>query len=79
MGNTLSFQTEKALFYYTNVTPKVALPFSMAEPLEPQQLTDENILVSLTHTSLDILSVVNSVKNPKAGAVVLFAGILPPI
>lgn len=47
----------------------------MSEQSNSQQLRDEAILVSLTHFTLDIPSVVSSVKSPKAGAVVLFAGI----
>ncbi|KAL9612908.1 MAG: hypothetical protein Q9167_002541 [Letrouitia subvulpina] len=46
----------------------------MSEPRELHQLTDENILVSLTNAPLDILPIIASVKSPKAGAVVLFAG-----
>ncbi|KAL8636598.1 MAG: hypothetical protein Q9228_006024 [Teloschistes exilis] len=37
-------------------------------------IEDERILVSLTHSPLDVSEVVSSVKSPKAGAVVLFAG-----
>lgn len=51
----------------------------MSESQAPQQLTDENILVSLTNTPLDILPVISSVKSPKAGAVVLFAGTYGPL
>ncbi|KAL8909551.1 MAG: hypothetical protein Q9171_004996 [Xanthocarpia ochracea] len=38
------------------------------------QLQDEGISVVLTHSALDIASVIADVKTPKAGAVVLFAG-----
>ncbi|KAI4257774.1 MAG: hypothetical protein L6R42_005461 [Xanthoria sp. 1 TBL-2021] len=38
------------------------------------QLLDEGISVFLTPSALDLSSVVASVKSPKAGAVVLFAG-----
>ncbi|KAL8668630.1 MAG: hypothetical protein Q9168_006748 [Polycauliona sp. 1 TL-2023] len=38
------------------------------------QLSDEGISVFLTPAALDLSSVVASVKSPKAGAVVLFAG-----
>lgn len=41
---------------------------------EPQRLTAEGISVSLTQFPLDIPSILDSVKSPKAGAVVLFAG-----
>lgn len=41
------------------------------------QLLDEGISVFLTHSALDLSSVVASVKSPKAGAVVLFAGTRP--
>ncbi|KAI4211353.1 MAG: hypothetical protein LQ351_005908 [Letrouitia transgressa] len=46
----------------------------MSESQAPQQLTDENILVSLTNAPLDILPVISGVKSSKVGAVVLFAG-----
>ncbi|KAL8863620.1 MAG: hypothetical protein Q9178_000303 [Gyalolechia marmorata] len=39
-----------------------------------EQLQDEGISVVLTHSALDIPSVIADVKTPKAGAVVLFAG-----
>lgn len=41
---------------------------------DPQQLTDTNITVLLTHSPLDILTAISHVKSPKAGAIVLFAG-----
>lgn len=42
-------------------------------------LTDENVYVSLTYEPLDTNQALSRVKSPKAGAVVLFAGIyLPP-
>lgn len=37
-------------------------------------LEDDNVHVALTHSPLDTLGVLNRVKSPKAGAVVLFAG-----
>ena len=46
----------------------------MPDYFEPDELRDENILVSLTRSTLDIPSIVTSVKSPKAGAIVLFAG-----
>jgi len=49
----------------------------MAEGKEPMYKEDENIHVELTHDHLDVNSVMNRVKSPKAGAIVLFAGTLP--
>ncbi|KAL8714172.1 MAG: hypothetical protein Q9220_001901 [cf. Caloplaca sp. 1 TL-2023] len=46
----------------------------MSEQPNVHVLRAENILVSLTDADLDISSAVASVKSPKAGAVVLFAG-----
>ncbi|KAL8700815.1 MAG: hypothetical protein Q9224_000789 [Gallowayella concinna] len=46
----------------------------MSQESSSQQLQHDAISVSLTHSALDIPSVLASVKNPKAGAVVLFAG-----
>ncbi|MCJ1342662.1 Molybdopterin synthase catalytic subunit [Peltigera leucophlebia] len=43
-------------------------------PHEQQQLLAEGISVSLTHSPLDIPFIIASVKSPKAGAIVLFAG-----
>ncbi|KAL8758895.1 MAG: hypothetical protein Q9184_003790 [Pyrenodesmia sp. 2 TL-2023] len=46
----------------------------MVERLGAQELREKDVWVSLTDLQLDITSVVSSVKSPKAGAVVLFAG-----
>ncbi|KAL8816337.1 MAG: hypothetical protein Q9223_004636 [Gallowayella weberi] len=46
----------------------------MSQQSSFQQLQDDAISVALTHSALDIPSVLDSVKSPKAGAVVLFAG-----
>jgi molybdopterin synthase catalytic subunit len=35
---------------------------------------EEGIYVGLTYDDLDVVSIMNRVKNPKAGAVVMFAG-----
>ena len=41
---------------------------------QPQRLAEEGIVVALTHQTLEVQPIINSVKSPKAGAVVLFAG-----
>ncbi|KAL8796878.1 MAG: hypothetical protein Q9195_000961 [Heterodermia aff. obscurata] len=41
---------------------------------EKQQLSDDGISVSLTPSPLDVTSTMATVKNPQAGAIVLFAG-----
>ncbi|KAL8917137.1 MAG: hypothetical protein Q9172_005972 [Xanthocarpia lactea] len=46
----------------------------MSQQSSFEQLQDEGISVVLTHSALDIPSVIADVKTPKAGAVVLFAG-----
>ncbi|KAL8993507.1 MAG: hypothetical protein Q9169_006295 [Polycauliona sp. 2 TL-2023] len=46
----------------------------MPQQFSPDQLLDEATSVFLTSSVLDLSSVVASVKSPKAGAVVLFAG-----
>ncbi|KAI4288928.1 MAG: hypothetical protein L6R35_001803 [Caloplaca aegaea] len=46
----------------------------MSEQSHFEELRDVNVWVSLTNSKLDIASVISRVKNPKAGAVVLFAG-----
>ncbi|KAI4110547.1 MAG: hypothetical protein LQ345_006982 [Seirophora villosa] len=46
----------------------------MSEQSKAQELRDVNVWVSLTDFKLDTASVISSVKSPKAGAVVLFAG-----
>jgi molybdopterin synthase catalytic subunit len=48
----------------------------MTEQLKPTGLEEENIRVELTYDHLDAQSIINRVKSPKAGAVVLFAGSL---
>ena len=40
----------------------------------PQVISRDGVSVSLTHDRLDVASVVSSVRSPKAGATVLFAG-----
>ncbi|KAI9833287.1 MAG: hypothetical protein M1819_003681 [Sarea resinae] len=40
----------------------------------PQSLEKDNLHVSLTYDHLDVASIVDQVKSPKAGAIVLFAG-----
>jgi molybdopterin synthase catalytic subunit len=42
-------------------------------------LEEENIHVELTQDLLNVTQVMNRVKSPKAGAVVLFSGITLPI
>jgi hypothetical protein len=44
---------------------------------EIMSLSEPNIHVELTHSHLDVLHIMNMVKSPEAGAIVLFAGILP--
>ncbi|KAL8896565.1 MAG: hypothetical protein Q9207_007652 [Kuettlingeria erythrocarpa] len=51
----------------------------MAERSGAQELRERDVWVSLTNAKLDINSTVSNVKSPKAGAVVLFAGIDPTI
>ncbi|KAI4152596.1 MAG: hypothetical protein L6R39_001774 [Caloplaca ligustica] len=46
----------------------------MSEPPDAQELRHADIWVGLTHSTLDTAEVMSSVKSPKAGAVVLFAG-----
>lgn len=46
----------------------------MSDAPDPQELRDSDVLVSLTSSELDVASIVSSVKSPKAGAIVLFAG-----
>ena len=45
----------------------------MSSDLEP--IKDDGVVVSLTHLPLDINSVIAHVRSPKAGAIVLFAGL----
>ena len=47
-------------------------------PDEPQQIETEGISVALTDSELNIPAVVEKVKSPKAGAIVLFAGCASP-
>jgi len=46
----------------------------MAEDIQPMKLEEENLYVELTHDHLDIASIMNKVRSPKAGAIVFFAG-----
>lgn len=38
------------------------------------QLEEDDIFVALTHDTLDAVTIMNKVRSPKAGAIVLFAG-----
>jgi hypothetical protein len=49
----------------------------MAEPPSKTILSEENIHVELTFEQLDVIGIMNRVKSPKAGAIVLFAGDYP--
>lgn len=42
---------------------------------EVQQLAEHGVTVALTHSTLDIPSIITTVKSSKAGALVLFAGL----
>lgn len=44
---------------------------------QSQSLSEENIHVELTHEPLSITGTLNRVRSPKAGALVLFAGLNP--
>lgn len=46
----------------------------MEGSIATQSREDEHVYVALTHAHLDVLSIMNKVKSPQAGAVVLFAG-----
>lgn len=46
-------------------------------PPQPQSMSEENIHVELTHEPLSITGTLNRVRSPKAGALVLFAGLNP--
>lgn len=45
----------------------------------PQSMSEENIHVELTHEPLSITGTLDRVRSPKAGALVLFAGLLPSL
>ena len=45
------------------------------EKLNPDVRSRDGIHVELTHSNLNITSIINTVRSPKAGAIVLFAGI----
>ena len=52
----------------------------MSDNPKPNHLHEEDcISVALTHDKLNPLTIMASVKSPKAGAIVLFAGNSPPI
>jgi molybdopterin synthase catalytic subunit len=46
----------------------------MAETSSKMELSEEAIHVELTYDHLDAVSIMNKVRSPKAGAIVLFAG-----
>jgi len=40
----------------------------------PTQFEEDGVFVALTHDTLDAVAIMNKVRSPKAGAIVLFAG-----
>jgi molybdopterin synthase catalytic subunit len=46
----------------------------MAQQDTPAFVEEEGIHVGITHEYLDVMTSMNKVKSPKAGAIVLFAG-----
>jgi molybdopterin synthase catalytic subunit len=44
---------------------------------ETDERSEGNCYVALTHDHLDVLDIMNRVRSPKAGAIVLFAGTHP--
>lgn len=44
------------------------------EPDQDQCIREDGVSVALTHGLLDARAVMNEVRSPKAGAIVLFAG-----
>ena len=49
------------------------------ESIMAKELQEGNCYVALTHDHLDSTSMIDRVRSPKAGAIVLFAGkVLPP-
>jgi molybdopterin synthase catalytic subunit len=44
-----------------------------------EERSEGNCYVALTNDHLDVLDIMNRVRSPKAGAIVLFAGIYPPL
>jgi len=46
----------------------------MAEAEKTMSLDDDCVYVELTEKHLDVMSVMNRVRSPKAGAIVFFAG-----
>ena len=48
----------------------------MSPKSAPQCIAEDNVYVELTDKNLDATIVMNQVKSPQAGAIVLFAGML---
>lgn len=42
--------------------------------ITPTEFEEDGIFVALTHDTLDAVAIMNKVRSPKAGAIVLFAG-----
>lgn len=40
----------------------------------PTEFEEDGVFVALTHNTLDAVAIMNKVRSPKAGAIVLFAG-----
>lgn len=58
----------------SSILATAAMPGSTTTPESPIAEEDPQIFVSLTHDPLSITALVDRVRSPKAGAIVLFAG-----
>ena len=61
---------------------KTSASFGIGENMSghqgPQSLEEQGVRAELTYNLLDGLSIMNTVRSPQAGAIVLFAGMLSP-
>lgn len=78
----LSGRRSSSIIIMSSEIQRQTTPQPSADALhDQQQLFAEGISVSLTHSPLNIPLIIASVKSPKAGAIVLFAGshyLIPP-
>lgn len=73
----------RAQYQLSNTTPKMSLSQEASSQIRSQQdlpteYAEEGIYVALTHAHLDPLTIMNKVRSPSAGAIVLFAGTSSP-
>lgn len=61
-------------FLLTRITMADSMSQDSQSAKLPTEFKEDGVFVALTHDTLDAVAIMNKVRSPKAGAIVLFAG-----